>query len=454
MPTDPPSAPTFPRDRVPEEPGDARLVGLYPQRQEGSWMQRLKILAGRLSGGQWKALAAIAREFTPSAPLHLTTRQDIELHDVPTDAVGPVQTRMAKADLTGLGACGDTLRNLTVCPRSGAAGGTVDLAPLAWQIRRMLEAAPEIYSLPRKFKISLSSGPDGLARPYISDLGFVARRRDGAWGFQVIVAGSLGAKPGTGIEMFDWLTPKSVLPLTWAAVELFNDCGDREHRNRARLRHVRERMGDEAFTAALAERFERVEASADGPDVDLPDAPAGFDESIALTFPNGDVPPDAAEALGQLADRDDLRVRIAISHRVLLFGPDHPTLAQAVTDLPALAASAKPQPSVVACPGKRWCPRALVDTNAVADAIREQLADRLSPGLRLCVSGCPNGCGHSGVADIGLSGVLTKVDRQRVEAFRIVTGGGNGADARLAETAAEKVPADKVVETIADLIGP
>ncbi|MHC4718370.1 MAG: phosphoadenosine phosphosulfate reductase domain-containing protein, partial [Planctomycetota bacterium] len=387
-PTHSASGPQFPSPNLPPDPNAARLVGLYPQRRQGRWMQRLKLLAGRLTGGQWKALAAIAGGFTPGTPLHLTTRQDIELHDLTPEAVGPVQARMAEANLTGLGACGDTLRNVTVCPRSGAAGDTVDLAPLARQVRAALEAAPEIYSLPRKFKISFSSGPDGLARPWISDLGFVARRRDAAWGFQVVAAGSLGARPGTGMELFDWLGPDAVLPLTRAAVGFFNDHGDREHRSRARLRHVRQRMGDEAFAAALKQRFEQIRSSRDWPDVALPAAPSGFDQCLPLTFPNGDVPAEAAEALGELADRDDLRVRIALTHQILLFGPTRRALAEAVAR-PALAPAARPQPSVVACPGSRWCSRALVDTNAVADAIRQQLTDRLTPQTRVCISGCP-----------------------------------------------------------------
>ncbi|MHC4718371.1 MAG: hypothetical protein ACYS5V_15470, partial [Planctomycetota bacterium] len=58
----------------------------------------------------------------------------------------------------------------------------------------------------------------------------------------------------------------------------------------------------------------------------------------------------------------------------------------------------------------------------------------------------------SAVADIGLSGVLTTVQGRRVEGFRIVTGGGNGADPRLANPAAENVPADRVVQTIQSLL--
>ena len=77
----------FPCSSLPDDAGHARLLGLYPQRQEGLWMQRLKVLGGRLSPEQWDAVARIATEFTPLAPLHLTTRQDIEFHDLPPELI-------------------------------------------------------------------------------------------------------------------------------------------------------------------------------------------------------------------------------------------------------------------------------------------------------------------------------------------------------------------------------
>ena len=77
--------PVFPTAQIPQEATAARLLGLYPQVQEALWLQRVKILGGILTAGQWRTLARIARRFTPTTPLHLTTRQDIEIHDLPAD---------------------------------------------------------------------------------------------------------------------------------------------------------------------------------------------------------------------------------------------------------------------------------------------------------------------------------------------------------------------------------
>lgn len=438
----------FPCGDVPDDAGIARLVGLYPQVQEGLWMQRVKVLGGKLTGPQWRALAQIAREQTPTAPLHLTTRQDVELHDVTADRVGAVQRSLAEASLTSLGACGDTLRNVTVCPCSGAAAGTADLVPLAWRIRALLESVEGIYSLPRKFKISLSACEEACAQPWINDLGFVAERHDGQWYFRAVVAGSLGARPQTGMLYADRILPREVPALCLAAVSVFAVHGDREHRTRARLRHVRQRLGDDAFRTLLDEAFDAARADREWPDVDLPEAPGGLGSRVTLTFANGDVTPAAADVLADLADRDDLAVRIANHHRVIVLGPDEPALREALSAHEALSDAARPQAAVVACPGKRWCSRGLTDTNGLADRIRAELDGVLSAETTVCVSGCPNGCAHSGVADVGLNGGLATVDGERQEVYDIRVGGGMGRDDRLAERIEKKASVDRVIEVI------
>ncbi len=439
--------PKFPCSELPSDPAAARLLGLYPQRQEGRWMQRVKILGGRLTGEQWGALARIVREHTPDTPLHLTTRQELELHNVTPDRVGLVQRTMADAGLTGLGSCGDTVRNVTVCPCAGLRAGSPDLAPLAWEVRRLLEATEGIYALPRKFKITFACS-DGCGQPFINDLGFVAVRTNGSWGFRAVGAGSLGPRPATGIELLPRILPVEVLPLVRAAVRLFAAEGDRENRRTARLRHVRERMGDDAFRRRLGEEFERAWAEHPAPRVDLPEGEAGFAESVPLTFANGDVAPAAAEALGQLAGAAEVRVRIANDHRVLVFGSRAATLRERVAGHGALAEPASPRASIVACPGTRWCSRGIADTNALADRLRAAVGDRLPPEATVCISGCPNGCAHSAVADVGLFGGIATRDGEKLEVFDLWLGGGMGRDARPARLAARKLTPEEVVAAV------
>ncbi|MCK4999684.1 MAG: hypothetical protein KAS23_09120, partial [Anaerohalosphaera sp.] len=59
-----------------------KFLGTYPQKQEGKYMQRIKVPGGKITWQQWRGLAQIARDHTPGTGLHLTTRQDVELHNV------------------------------------------------------------------------------------------------------------------------------------------------------------------------------------------------------------------------------------------------------------------------------------------------------------------------------------------------------------------------------------
>ncbi len=463
---------SFPCPSVPDDPSAARLLGLYPQRQRGLWMQRVKILGGVLAPAQWRALAEIARDLTPATPLHLTTRQDVELHELTASAVPDVQRRLAQAGLSGLGACGDTLRNVTVCPCSGLREGGVDLAPAAWRIRRVLEAESGISRLPRKFKIALSCHED-CGQPWINDLGLTAALRAGRWGFAVTAGGSLGACPAPGIRLAEWLDPGDVLPLAAAAVRVFAAQGDRTNRRRARLRHVRQRLGDTAFATLVHDALRQAKAQRHWPAVELPPA-AAMAHRAMLTFPNGDVTSDQADALAALAGNEGLRVRIANSHRVAVFARDAGALDAALNTLDALAGPRRPQPAVVVCPGTRWCARALADTRGMADAVRA-LGDLLPASWTVCISGCPNGCAHTAVADVGLSGVRTTrptgprgadappaderrdpqetQDAGRQEAFDLYAGGGMGRDGRLAGLVARKLAPADAVARIARLVG-
>jgi len=444
-PTQRTDAPVFPGRSVPDDPNTARLLGLYPQRQEGLWMQRLKLLGGNLSSAQWRALADIARRFTPGTPLHLTTRQDIELHDLTPDRVGEVQQALAEAEITTVGACGDTLRNITVCPCSGTVSGLVDLAPLAQEIRRVLEAEEGVFALPRKFKISLSACHAACGQPWINDLGLQAVRRGGRWGFRVMIAGSLGARPATGIGLFDRIEPGDVPPLALAALRVHAAYSDREHRGRARLRHVRERLGDGPFRELVIRTFKSVRESHDRPAVELPENPSGFDASIALPFPNGDVWPDQAEGLAKLTARDDVRLRIGNHHRVMVFGREEASLRETVGSLVPVRGEARPGATFVACPGSRWCGRALTDTNDLADLLRDDLAGQLPPETTICISGCPNGCAHSAVADVGLTGALAKDDGRTHEVWNLFFGGGGGRSPGLARQAGRRLSPEQVV---------
>ena len=314
--------PIFPCKILPSDGKECRLLGLYPQRQEGLWMQRIKILGGILTHEQWSALAELCRRYTPSAPLLLTTRQDIEFHNIPAEVIPLLQADLAHHGLSGIGACGDTLRNITVCPGSGLCDKAPDLIPLAFTLRNALERYQGIYSLPRKFKISLSACSKACAQPWINDLGFVFSLDNGCATVKLIGAGSLGPRPNTGICIEENCRPEDILPVTLAAVRLFDKHGDRTNRGKARLRHVRERAGDSQFIAMLHEELHNTkkESLFALPEVTL--SSLRLHHVVDLNLLYGGLTPDQADAIAFLMRSENIVVRPQTHHRISLFAQD------------------------------------------------------------------------------------------------------------------------------------
>jgi len=436
----------FPVSQLPDDVSGRKLVGIFSQAQEGRLAQRVKTAGGRLSAQQWQALAAIAQRFTPGTPLHLTTRQAIELHDIAPEVICDVQQAVAEAGLSCVGACGDTYRNITICPCSGVRPGSVDLLPLAGMINAHLRRVEGIYHLPRKFKIALSCGPD-CGQPWIHDIGLVVSDRDGSQGFDVIVAGSLGARPSTGMSL-GWFPAEQGVALIVAAVRVFAEHGDRDNRKKARLRHVRERMGDGPFTKVLMHAFEQVKNKRDWPKLGCQQTDGGYPARAVLNFAHGDVTAAMAEALGQIQSDGAFCVRIGPQHQVIVFGRDDARLGEKLASFHALEAAAAAAATIVACPGDRWCGHGLVDTNRLADRVRAELGGELPVGAAVCISGCPNGCSHTAVADVGLIGGRAMRDGRSEECFTVVVGGDMGRGPRLADPLAKKLSAEQAIAEI------
>jgi sulfite reductase (ferredoxin) len=418
---------------VPTYPGTERISGVYPQRQQGLFLQRTRVLGGRISWPQWRKVADIVRRYSQRQAFHITTRQDIELHDMAGPVIKDIQEELANAELITNGACGDTVRNITVCTGCSSDPNAGGVLPVAEFLHRTLMA--RAFNLPRKFKISISGCSLACAKCWLNDLGFILQPNGT---FTVVGAGSLGPRPGLGIELCKGLAVRYVAPMCIAALEFFEQTGNRENRHRARLRHVREKLGDERFKTELCAIFERVKSSQTWPDVALAKPNHNIKLLWRLQLPNGNISSDEALHLADAAQPTGAELRINLEHGLELYGSQ-------IFRLPDNLATLENLPIITACPGLSSCSRALTETWSIAEAIRKRIVNSNQPNLHINISGCPNCCAHSAVADIGLIGMRRNREGQSAECYRILTGGHNGIDGCLAKgddvIFAEDVPA-------------
>lgn len=422
----------------------SHIMGVYRQKQENLYMQRINIFGGRITWPQWRRVAQLAQRYTPGTDLHITTRQDIEYHNLNAEDVVAVQDGLAEVGISTHRAGGDSLRNITICPGCEFHEGGFDLLALAQDVHRQLEEQKCIDQMPRKFKISFSGCRRACARPYVNDLGFVAKPNGS---LTVIGAGSLGAKPQLGIELYDNLNAEQAPLLCQAALNFFVDHGDRENRRRARFRHIRERMGDEAFCAELDKRFKKEKEHSLGahPDITPKANTACKRRQVArLQLIAGNISAEDALLLADAGVAADALLRIDITHGLRLY-------AAAEIQLPHSLKQLQGGPTIVACPGTTTCRNAITNAPAVAREICTAIAGEDVSELCINISGCPNNCVQSTVADIGLIGMMRTVDQQRQECYQIFTGGGNGQTDKAAQKG-PVLPANSIARYIAEAV--
>jgi len=419
-----------------------KFLGVYPQKQDGYFMQRVKVFGGRISWEQWRKLASLAALYSQNTPLHLTTRQDVELHNVMGDDLAVIHQQLNDAGLNCFGSGGDSLRNITLCSCCGEDSNGFDLLGLAEAVDSQLKSLPGIEHLPRKFKISFSGSSCAGARPWLNDLGFIAQD-DGL--FTVIGAGSLGAKPALGIELYKDLSPNDVIPLCVASVKFFAEHGDRENRRKARFRHIRERLGDEKFKAEVDTQFSKLRSQNHWPSIEIKKGNGKSKLLYRLQLPNGNIFPVDALALADVAEVAGASLRINLEHGLEIYGPRD---FEINGNLKAFASN----PIITACPGATTCTRGLTDCWATADRIREKLTNEDAKGLRINISGCPNNCAQSCVADIGLSGMLRKRNGESEACYKIFTNGGNGQNDKMATADGDAVFDAGIPETIKRIV--
>lgn len=160
-------------------------MGIYEQRRNGTYMMRIRCTGGYISPDQLLQLALTAQTHQ-SELLHLTTRQEIQIHNIAIDQAKSILPELQEVGLSSKGGGGNTVRNIMVDINSGiSASGVFDVLPYAADLTTRLISEPDSFTLPRKLKIAFSASEANTDFAVINDLGFIAKIKDGKRGFKV-----------------------------------------------------------------------------------------------------------------------------------------------------------------------------------------------------------------------------------------------------------------------------
>ncbi len=454
-------------------------------------MQRIKIPYGRMTVAQLREMADLAEEYS-DAILHVTTRQDIQLHFVHIEDAPDMHRRLAKVGITTREACGNSVRNVTACQFAGVCSTqTFDVTPHADAATQFLLGHPDVQDFGRKFKIAFSGchgEPCGLVT--FHDLGAVAKIQDGKRGFELVVGGGLGAVPVKAAVLMEFCPEEELLPVSQAVCRVFARLGEKDSRARARIKFLVQKVGIEKFRELVAEERAalrddpRWTAFLETPDTSFEEKPK-FDPAprasgdaeyeawcatnlreqsqegyfvATLTLPLGDLTSHQSRLLADITEElagDTLRCTVEQNLAIRwLSGSDLPKLHAALKAAGLAEGGAGTITDLTSCPGTDTCKLGISASRGLTGELRKRLnvmQNDLDPEvkkLRIKASGCFNSCGQHHVSDLGFLGVSRNVGGRKVPYFNVVVGGewtNNGGSYGMVVTA---IPSKSVPEAI------
>lgn len=451
----------------------------YPQdlnkgpetRWDAPGMMRIKVPFGGLTIEQMETLAEVADEYADGI-LHVTTRQDFQLHFVHIEDTPDLMRRLAAVGITTREACGNSVRNVTACPLAGVCHTeSFDVTPYSRALMRFLLGHDDTQEFGRKFKVAFSGCAHeacGLAKMH--DMGLVGRvieeNGEPRRGFAVYVGGGLGAIPYQARLFREFVPVEELFPLAQAISRVFARHGEKRNRNRARIKFLVAELGVEEFGRLVDEEREKlpfdprwtdylpgVENDVEEPQkppafLNGAPRPEGFDEWYAtnvyrqrqagyavatINLPLGDLTSTQLLQLADIARRyvGDA-VRTTVEQNIVLRWVSEADLPALYEELAAIGLGDPGAGSIVdvtACPGTDTCKLGIASSRGLAGELRTRLTARSASlpqaikDLKIKISGCFNSCGQHHVADVGFYGNSRKVGAYKVPHFQVVLGG-------------------------------
>lgn len=466
--------------------------GCYEQRKDGTFMVRIRCAGGALTPAQLETVASLSAQYG-SDFIQVTTRQELQIHDLALENVVPIMRSLLDAGLSTRGGGGNTVRNILLSPDAGVSRDEVfDPSPYAFALTSRLITESDSWLLPRKLKIAFSNSAEDTAYAQFNDIGFITSEKDGVRGFKVYVAGGMGSEPAVGHLLHEFIPAEDVYVVAEAVKRLFDKNGNRKNKYAARLRFLWKQLGEQRFRDLYEEEVRRLRSEKPAP-LELPlQAEISKSRDIALAPVLDDsaefqrwkrryVEPQRQAGLylilvpvffGRLKNTEALQlarflapfgddvVRASFGQNLRLRNIPEAYLANVyavVKNISELASTSPLIANSIACTGSDTCRLGICLSR---DALR-QIARKVEksgldldqlPGFKLNLSGCPNTCGQHMLADLGFYGRVGRNGQQMYPAYGVVAGASRlDGHARLAESL-ETISAHDLPEFVCDVL--
>lgn len=438
--------------------------GIYGQRQEGVQMIRIKLPYGKVTSEQLKRITDVSEKYS-TGRLHITTRQDIQIHYVSLDRTPELWADLAKDDITLREACGNTVRNITASELAGVdVDEPFDVSPYAHGLFQYLLRNPICQEMGRKFKISFSSSDKDTALSYMHDLGFIPKIVNGERGFKVMLGGGLGSQPAHAELLSDFIPVNQIIPTAEGVIRVFDRHGERAKRLKARMKFLIKDLGRDEFLRLVEEEkkalpfhsYEIDTTAFDGPipeplleapkvTVDdtaafeawklsnvIPQKQAGY-VAIGIKVLLGDFYIDKARLLADLVKNYATNeLRFSLRQNIVIRNVKAENLAffyQELAKLDFVTTGYESTTDITACPGTDTCNLGIASSTGIAEELERVLKTEFpqysnKKEIAIKISGCMNACGQHNMAEIGFQGMSINSGKLVAPALQVLLGGG------------------------------
>ena len=439
--------------------------GIYGQRQQGVQMVRIKLPYGKVLSQQLRRIADVSDEYSRGR-LHITTRQDIQIHYVDIDRTPELWAELEKDTMTIREACGNTVRNVTASETAGIdIKEPFDVSPYADAVFNFFLRNPICQDMGRKFKVSFSASDEDTGLSYMHDLGFIAKSENHIRGFKVMLGGGLGSQPRHADVLYEFLPTDRIIPLMEGVLRVFDRHGERKSRAKARMKFLINAIGLEQFKVLVDAEQEAiantsipinveeypiaVPVNVEVPKVVLknkdayeswkatniiPQKQKGY-VAIGIKVLLGDFYTDKARLLAHLVENyaaGELRLTLR-QNIVIPFVKEEllPFFYQELDKLGFAEVGYNKAVDITACPGTDTCNLGIASSTGIAEELERVIKADYPKYLKnadlvIKISGCMNACGQHNMANIGFQGMSVKTpDKLVAPALQVLLGGGN-----------------------------
>ncbi|MGL5717164.1 MAG: nitrite/sulfite reductase [Paraclostridium sp.] len=421
--------------------------GVYAQRDQKSFMIRLRVSCGAFSREQLNKIYEIANKYNLDK-IHLTTRQAVQLHDLSFDAVCDIMQECINKDIFTRGGGGNFPRNVAISPLSGVdIEDKFDVTPYGLACDNHFIRNSYKYKLPRKLKVSLASNDKDRSHTTVQDLGFLAVKDGIDECFKVFFGGGIGRNSKIGIELGETIPAKYILYHLDAMVLMFKTHGNYENKNKARVRYMIDTLGEDGFRNEYKKALEEVKATGG---LSLTILPIDYEKNgfeIDLVHPrlfkqkqqglySVYVHPiggqfklsDYKALLDALNKMENIYVRSSMSEGFYILNLNG-NEAKNILELTSSYSAETKLDQSVACIGVPICQMGILRSQHLLEEIIKYFKDNnytkdILPSLH--IAGCPNSCAVPQIGAIGLIGKMKRVNDVSTPVFEISMGGQVG----------------------------